>query len=127
MPKKQEMPTPRETQILRVLWESGEASVRQVYEELHETENLAQNTIQTSLRIMETKGLVKHRLEGRTFIYRALHTRERTLAGFVDRVFGGAADQLVATLLRAKSLSEDEIAAIDDMIREAREKAPADE
>ena len=121
------MPTLRETQILRVLWESGEATVRQVYEELRETEGLAQNTIQTFLRIMETKDLVKHRLEGRTFIYRALHSRERTLAGFVDRVFGGAADQLVATLLRVKPLSEDEIAAIEDMIRKAREGTRGDE
>ena len=62
-------------------------------------EDLAQNTVQTFLRVMEEKGLVEHTSRGRAFVYRPTYGRERTVRGFLDRVFGGAADQLVMSLL----------------------------
>ena len=59
------MPTERELDILKVLWDRGEATVREVYEELRPRLPIAQNTVQAFLRTMEEKGLVRHRLEGR--------------------------------------------------------------
>jgi BlaI family transcriptional regulator, penicillinase repressor len=62
-------PTPRESQILKVLWEQGPLSVRAVFRHLELEKDLAYNTVQTLLRIMEDKGLVAHHAEGRTFVY----------------------------------------------------------
>lgn len=117
-------PTPRELEILKVLWDLGPASVRDVYRRLAEAqdEDLAYNTVQTLLRIMETKELVKHHLEGRAFIYTPTYSREESVRGFVDRVFDGAADQLMLTLLRAEQLSHQELDQLQQMIQEARKK-----
>ncbi len=96
-------PTARELVILKVLWDHGEASVRQVHETLRDELPIVQNTIQAFLRTMEAKGLVEHRTEGRTFVYRPLlkrdHTSNRLLSGLLDRVFDGAMDQLVESAL----------------------------
>jgi BlaI family penicillinase repressor len=114
-------PTPRELEILKILWELGEATVREVYERMREQEDLAQNTVQTFLRTMEEKGLVRHRARGRAFVYRPRYSRERTLSRFLDQVFDGAADQLVMSLLRVKKLSAREIEEIEEMIRKAKQ------
>ena len=66
-------PTPRELEILKVLWEDGPSSVRAVHRRLMLREpDLAYNTVQTLLRLMEVKCLVGHDLDGRTFIYDGL-------------------------------------------------------
>ena len=51
-------PTERELEILKILWDLGEASVRQVFDVMRAREDIAQNTVQTFLRMMEDKGLV---------------------------------------------------------------------
>lgn len=113
-------PTARELEVLKILWELGAATVRQVYERMRQEEDLAQNTVQTFLRGMQEKGLVSHRLKGRAFVYKPLYSRERSLAKFLDSVFDGAADQLVVSLLRAKKLSKQEMDAIEQLISDAR-------
>jgi BlaI family penicillinase repressor len=113
-------PTPREMEILKVLWESGPASVRDVFRELAQDEDLAYNTIQTLLRIMEDKGLVRHHVAGRAFVYTPLYSREQSVRGFLDRVFDGAAEQLVMTLLRSERLSAQELDRLQAMIEAAR-------
>ena len=113
-------PTRRELELLAILWEMGEASVRDVYERMRTQERIAQNTVQTFLRAMEEKGLVKHRLEGRAFVYRPAYSRERSLKSFVDTVFNGAVHDLVASLLRVEKLSDEEVDAIDELIQQLR-------
>ena len=73
-------PTERELEILKILWARGPSTVRAVYEEMRLSENLAQTTVQTFLRLMEDKGLVRHEALGRSFVYTPLYTRERTLS-----------------------------------------------
>src|SRR5687768_6537068 len=92
-------PTPREFEILSILWNLGEATVREVTDVMQKGEEIAQNTVQTFLRGMEEKGFVQHSTRGRAFVYRATFERERSVRSFLDRVFGGAADQLVMSLL----------------------------
>ena len=73
-------PTERELEILKILWDRGPSSVRDVYDIMNAAEpppGLAQNTVQTFLRMMEDKGLVAHTLEGRSFIYRPLYSRKK--------------------------------------------------
>jgi predicted transcriptional regulator len=115
-------PTPREMEILKVLWECGPSSVRAVHKLLDPSADLAYNTVQTLMRIMETKGLVEHRLEGRTFIYAACFSRDQSAANFLDRVFDGAASQMVMSLLRSERVTPAELERMHAMIGDARRK-----
>src|SRR5215831_6832643 len=92
-------PSERELDILKALWELGSGSVRDVHERLSQSLDLAFNTVQTLLRIMEEKGLVGHRTDGRTFIYYARHSREKVAKRFLNKVFDGALDQFVLSIL----------------------------
>ena len=119
-------PTPRELEILKVLWELGPSSVKTVHHELCQKEaknkDLAYNTVQTLLRIMDTKGLVDHQLEGRTFIYTPHFSRDDSAARFVDHVFDGAADQMFLSLLRSERISPAELERMQALIADARRK-----
>jgi predicted transcriptional regulator len=113
-------PSERELDILRVLWEIGPGSVRDVHERLAPGLGLAFNTVQTVLRNMEEKGLVGHRAEGRTFIYFPKHTREQVTSRFLSKVFGGALDQFVLSMLRASDASAEELRSLEELIAKAR-------
>lgn len=119
-----QQPTPRELEILKALWEHGPSGVREVYQILAEAqeEDLAYNTVQTLLRIMEDKGLVKHHVEGRAFIYSPIYSREQSVSGFVERVFNGAASEMVATLLNNERLPAKELEKIQELINEAKRR-----
>jgi predicted transcriptional regulator len=93
-----------------------------VYRLLAQDEDLAYNTIQTLLRIMEEKGLVEHHVDGRTFVYTPRFSRDESAARFLERVFDGAADELVLSLLRTERISPDELERMQGMIAEARRK-----
>ena len=123
-----ELPTPtgRELDILKVLWERGPCTVREVYKELARgpDEDLAYNTVQTLLRLMEEKKhLVTHEVKGRAFLYQAVYTRDDSTARFLDRVFDGAADELVQSLLRTEKISPEELERLQSLIAEARRHA----
>jgi BlaI family transcriptional regulator, penicillinase repressor len=117
-------PTERELEILKILWERGEASVRDVYEQMRETAPIVQNTVQAFLRTMEEKGLVRHRVEGRTFVYKPVAPREQTTrrmtTEFVEHVFDGAIDQLVETAFSHRTPTEAELARLEQLVAEAR-------
>ena len=113
-------PSPRELDVLKALWGLGSGSVREVHERMCPDGELAFNTIQTLLRIMEDKGLIRHRAQGRTFIYEPIYNRDRVTARLLHRVFDGALDQAVLSLLQAKDASEMELRGLERMIAEAR-------
>lgn len=127
-------PTERELEILKILWRRGEATVREAYEDMrgrrerlpHQSAPIAQNTVQAFLRTMEEKGLVTHRLEGRTFIYRPVPQHEETqrslLSGLLQRVFDGAVDQLVQSALSLRPPTAEELAKLEQLIRDAKVK-----
>ena len=125
-------PTQREIEILNVLWDRGEATVRDVYETLRRRLPIVQNTVQAFLRLMEQKGLVEHREEGRSFIYRPLVERQSThrdiLARLLHPVYDNSVDRLVPCALSAKPPSESELQRLEAMIddlRSGREKPRA--
>lgn len=115
-------PTERETDILKVLWEIEEGSVRDVHRRLAQKSGLHFNTIQTQLRIMDDKGLVTHRREGRTFLYRPLCTREQVSSRFLHKVYDGAVNELVLNMLSSEKLSDKELRELEGLIAEARSK-----
>jgi len=113
-------PSERELEILKALWELGSGTVRQVHERLCPQGELAFNTVQTMLRIMEDKGLVGHRADGRTFVYFPKHSRDRVASRFLNKVFDGALDQLVLSLLQTHDTSSAELKELEQLIAKAR-------
>ena len=122
-------PTERELAILKVLWDRGDSSVREVYEVLREDIPIVQNTVQAFLRTMEEKGLVQHRVEGRTFIYSAVPRRDQTsrkmVSNVLQRVFDGAIDQLVESALEVRQPSRAELAKLRRLLDSAEEASTA--
>jgi predicted transcriptional regulator len=119
-----ETPTERELEILKILWQRGEASVREVYEEMSRHAPIVQNTVQAFLRTMEDKGLVAHRTEGRTFVYRPVprheDTKQRMVSRVLQRVFDGAIDQLVQSALSLRPPTAEELARLEKLIAQAK-------
>jgi predicted transcriptional regulator len=114
-------PSERELEVLKALWALGEGSVREVQERMSRPGDEPHfNTVQTLLRIMEDKGLVGHRAEGRTFIYYPRYSRERASARFLAKVFDGALDELVVSLLQAGDASPEELKELEKLIARAR-------
>jgi len=117
-------PTERELEILKILWRRGEATVREVYEEISRELPIVQNTVQAFLRTMEEKGLVRHRLAGRTFVYAPVSKREQTsqkiVANLLQKVFDGAVDQLVDSALSLKQPTAEELDRLEALIRQAK-------
>jgi BlaI family penicillinase repressor len=102
-------PSGRELDVLRVLWQTGDSSVRDVYNQLYPDLGLAFNTVQTVLRNMEKKGLVGHRAEDRTFIYFPRYTREQITSYFLMKVFGGAWDQCILSILKVANATLEDL------------------
>ncbi len=120
-------PTERELEALKVLWEREEATVREVCDALHASgEKLAYTTVLSLLQVMEQKGLVTHRSEGKAYVYLPAIAREKTLrqlaTGFLDRVFDGALDEYLVHALGKRKITADELAQLEAMLAEAKEK-----
>jgi BlaI family transcriptional regulator, penicillinase repressor len=127
--RKTQMVTDRELEIMKVLWVRERASVREVQLDLNRTAGpVAYSTVQTLLNIMEEKkGLVRHVVEGRTFVYIPKKSSERTIREltkrFVDRVFDGALDRVMVALLGSKSPTPEELDRLRAMIDEAQQQS----
>jgi predicted transcriptional regulator len=118
-------PSPRELDVLKTLWALGSGSVREIHRQMCPEGELAFNTVQTVLRIMEQKGLVRHRTEGRTFVYEPTYSRDRVASRLLHRVFDGALDQVVVSLLQAKDASAQELRGLERLIAAARKRKAA--
>jgi BlaI family transcriptional regulator, penicillinase repressor len=114
-------PSEREIDILKILWEKGEASVRDVHAAMSADRECAFTTVQTLLRIMADKGLVSQRSEGRRLFFKAKYSRQRASARFLRKVFDGALDELVLSMLEAERTSPAEMKAIEELISRARQ------
>src|SRR3954468_24820824 len=124
-------PTDRELEALKVLWERGEGSVRDVADAMNATagggEELAYTTVLSLLQVMEQKGLVGHRREGKAYVYVPRAERQSTIrrmaSSFLDKVFDGAVDEYLVHALESKRLSADELDQLDAMLAAARERS----
>jgi predicted transcriptional regulator len=110
---------------MKLLWSFGEATVSEIHQRLQEERDLAYTTIATMFRKMEQRGLVKHRQDGRSFVYRAAVREEAVTRGmaehFVDRLFEGSLTDVVSHLLSTRDVSLDELAELERLIA-ARKK-----
>ncbi len=115
-------PTGVELQILKVLWDIGPATVRQVHDALSDVKETDYATTVKMLRVMLDKRLVSRNDKVRPLVYRASISQERTqksmLGDLVDRLYEGSATTLVMHALSRKKASQDDIAEIRRMLDE---------
>ena len=119
-------PTDAELAILRVLWEHGPSTVRQVHEALADTRDTGYTTTLKLMQIMADKGLVIRDESARTHIYASAvneaQTQGQLVKDLVDRAFGGSAKALVLRALSAEGTTAEELSEIRKLIENYREK-----
>ena len=121
-------PTDAELAILRVLWQRGASTVRQVHDALSEVRPTAYTTALKLLQIMTEKGLVRRDESDRTHVYQARLSEEQTqrqlVRDLLERAFGGSSTKLVMQALAAKRASSGELSEIRKLIdsREVRDE-----
>ena len=119
-------PTDAELAILRVLWERGPSTVRQVHDVLSRERPTAYTTALKLLQIMTEKGLVRRDETDRTHIYHPRLSEEQTqrqlVRDLLDRAFGGSASKLVMQALASKRASAEELAEIRRMLERGRDE-----
>jgi BlaI family transcriptional regulator, penicillinase repressor len=124
-------PTDAELAILRILWERGPCTVRQVHDVLSRERPAAYTTALKMLQIMTEKGLVRRDDRDRTHIYESRLTEEQTqrqlVRDLVDRAFGGSASKLVLQALSARRATPEELGEIRKLIESGREREARDE
>jgi len=117
--------TEAEQRLMEIVWSAGPATVGQIVEAIPEAERPAYNTVQTIMKILERKGYVEHRAEGRAFVYQAVVDRDaaaRTaLSHVMQRFFGGSPRALALNLIEGDHLTEDELDELQRTISRAKE------
>ena len=118
-------PTDRELEALKVLWDRGEATVREICDAMNASgQSLAYTTVLSLLQVMEQKGLVTHRQDGKAYIYVPAVERGKTFRqianGFLEKVFDGAVDEYLVHALQSRKLSGEELAKIEALLEAAR-------
>ena len=120
-------PTASELEILRVLWEQGPCTVRQVHEAFGEERSVGYTSVLKLLQIMTTKGLVRRNEDQRAHVYEAqhpAHEMKRQLAGDVLRkVFGGSARELMMHALDGRPTSKQELDDLRRLLDQYEEKS----
>lgn len=130
---KMEHPTPAELDVLQILWDRGESTVREVMNILEETRGRqrAYTSVMSLMNVMAEKGLLKRRPQGRAFIYSANAKQEKTLGEMVgdlwQRAFDGSASTLVTHLLEEANPTQAELAEIRKAINSYARQQESDE
>ncbi len=119
--------TRRERQIMDILYASGQATAKEIEEKIPDAPSGA--TVRTILKVLLKKGHIHHRQEGRAFVYEPLAAPATAAQSAVKRLlevfFHGSLERAVSGLLDAReSTSEEELAHLETLIREARQKSP---
>ena len=121
-------PTESELEILQILWEKGNATVREVHEELARTKDVGYTTTLKLMQIMHEKGIVKRDESMRTHIYQPAVNKEKTqkhlLGKMIDTLFGGSSTQLVLQALGSgdQKVSVEELEQLQTLLNNLKEK-----
>lgn len=114
----------RERQIMDAIFALGEASVGEVLQKLAEPPSYS--AVRTMIRLLESKGLLKHRQEGTKYVYRPIQSKESAsksaLSHLVQTFFGGSPSDAVAALFETEKLSKNDLKQIETLIHEARKE-----
>ena len=111
-----------ELKIMQVVWRLGNCTVSAVQAEL--TPALAYTTVQTMLNILERKGKLERRLDGRAYVYSAKVTEEKALGqslrDVIDRLFGGSSEELVMSLLKSRQIDAKRLAKLSEQFKKTK-------
>ena len=114
--------TPRELAIMEIVWDRGDATVRDVHEALSRRRKVAYTTVMTLMTILTTKRHLTRRRDERAYVYSSTRPRHQAVArlvsDFVDRVFSGSAQPLLLHLVKHEKLTADERAELRRIIDE---------
>ncbi|HVT95450.1 MAG TPA: BlaI/MecI/CopY family transcriptional regulator [Bryobacteraceae bacterium] len=112
--------TDQELEIMKVIWELGAATVRDVYEALLDRRKIAYTTVMTMMKILEQKGHLRRKLDDRAYVYQPTRPKQQVVRSmvreFVDRVFNGSAQPLLLHLLEDQNLTPKDLDEIARMI-----------
>jgi predicted transcriptional regulator len=115
--------TPQELAIMKVVWRREKATVRDVYEALRETRQVAYTTVMTMMKILEEKGYLKKTSVDRAHVYKPAKPRQQVVGAmvrdFLDRVFDGASDGLLLHLAKDNKLTEKQRRIVRQIIEES--------
>ena len=116
--------TPFELEIMKVLWETGGATVQVVRDRLEGQPRPAYTTVQTMLNVLHRKGKAKRMLKGKSYVYSPAISKEgavgHAIRDLLDRLFGGSAEDLVMTLVRDRHLTPEKLAKLKDFIERSQ-------
>jgi len=119
-PKRSITLTPAELRLMRIIWDRGESTVAEMVSTIPENEALAYNSVLTTIRILETKGYVSHRQEGRAFLYTTCIGEEEASRSEVrhvlQRFFGNSRERLLLSMLGDEEISLEELKRLKDAI-----------
>jgi len=121
-------PTSSELRILKVLWQEGPCTVRQVHDRICQSGRLSYTTVLKQLQIMTHKGLVDRDIKARAHVYNTTQSRHNTqrrmLGEFMARVYDGSPSKLVMQALgMSRPASAEELDEIDSLIRKLRDRS----
>jgi BlaI family penicillinase repressor len=112
--------SPSETEILRLVWQLGKATVQEVCDKLPAKRKIAYATVQTLLRRLESKGYLKHNIRGKAHVFFAAvkkeHVVKRSVGDFLDRLFGGDPIPLMQYLAEHGKLDADDIEKLKQLV-----------
>jgi len=113
--------SPAETEALRLVWELKKATVQQVYDGLPENRKVTYVTVATLLRRLEEKGYIRHRTQGKAFVYTPAVKKEdvinRTIGDLVQRLFGGNPVPLMQHLAMHSEISDEDIEKLRELAK----------
>jgi len=105
--------TGQELEIMKVVWEREQATVRDVYQALLEKRKVAYTTVMTMMKILQQKGYLKKSQEERAYVYRAAQPKRQVIGAmvrdFVNRVFNGSAEPLLVHLVEEHHLTQKDL------------------
>jgi predicted transcriptional regulator len=125
-PKKSITLTEAELRLMKVLWRRGESAVSDLVSAMPDGESLAYNSVLTTIRILEQKGYVTHRQEGRAFLYSpcvAEQEASRTeIRHIMQRFFGDSRERLLLSVLRDEEVTPEELERLKEAIAAAEQR-----
>jgi BlaI family penicillinase repressor len=126
MKPRKSVPTDQELEILKVIWQRGSATVREVFEDLLKQRKIAYTTVLTMMGILEQKGHVTKTPGERAYVYTSAQSERQVLSSmvkeFVDRVFNGSAKPLLVHLIENQEITQEELDEIETLLKEERSR-----